>query len=197
MKIKLILIGIIVCLIGAISIQQVRINHIQDAKNRYQRNMDAALTECVTWKTKDSLSAAQNGILTFRISELERYKAEDLKTINALKKKNEDLNNLIKNNTKTEIKIITHVRDSIIYRDTAKVFSWKDKWVSVAGIVYKDTAKVNVASRDSLVISATTQYKRFLGFLWKTKKIKDQNVYVISKNPHTTIANIEYYGINK
>lgn len=199
MKIKIICIlaGIIVLLIGAVAIQQVRINRIQDARDRYKQNMDTALSECVTWKTKDSLSVAQNGVLNLRIHELEKYKASDLKTINSLKKKNEDLSNLIKNNTKTEIKIITQVKDSIIYRDTAKLFSWKDSWVSVSGVVLKDSAEVSVSSKDSLLISATTQYKRFLGFLWKTKKIKDQKVYVVSKNPHTTIENIEYYGINK
>jgi len=62
-----------------------------------------------------------------RIAELEKYRKSDLKTIESLKKKNEDLDNLIKNASNTEIKIITEVRDSIIYVDslynTIRVFN--------------------------------------------------------------------------
>mgnify|MGYP006907959297 CR=1 FL=1 len=193
--------GISAILIAIICFQFNRINIIKSDRDLYKQNMNSALTECVVWKTKDSLSVAKNNTLTLRIAELEKYRKSDLKTIESLKKKNEDLDNLIKNASNTEIKIITEVRDSIIYVDslynTIRVFNWSDNWAKVNGEIYKNEVAINISNKDSLFISAVTIHKRFLGFLWKTKKIKEQNVYAISKNPHTTIENIEYYVINK
>ena len=197
MKTKITLIGIICALIIFIVIMFKQNNIISQDRDLYKRNMNSALMECVEWKTKDSLSAAKNATLNLKISELERYRINDINQINQLKKKNEELNNLIKNSSKTEIKIITQLKDTVIYKDTVKCFNWNDNWTSVKGLIQKDTVDLNISNSDSLVISVATKYKRFLGFLWKTKKIKDQNVYVVSKNPHTTITNIEYYGISK
>ena len=197
MKTKITLIGIICALVIFIVIMFKQNNIISQDRDLYKRNMNSALIECVEWKTKDSLSAAKNATLNLKISELERYRINDINQINQLKKKNEELNNLIKNSSKTEIKIITQLKDTVIYKDTVKYFNWNDNWTSVKGLIQKDTVDLNISNSDSLVISVATKYKRFLGFLWKTKKIKDQNVYVVSKNPHTTITNIEYYGISK
>ena len=197
MKTKITLIGIICALIIFIIIMFKQNSIISQDRDLYKRNMNSALMECVEWKTKDSLSAAKNATLNLKISELERYRIDDINQINQLKKKNEELNNLIKNSSKTEIKIITQLKDTVIYKDTVKYFNWNDNWTSVRGLIQKDTVDLNISNSDSLVISVATKYKRFLGFLWKTKKIKDQNVYVVSKNPHTTITNIEYYGISK
>ena len=197
MTTKITLIGIICALVIFIIIMFKQNNIISQDRDLYKRNMNSALMECVEWKTKDSLSAAKNATLNLKISELERYRINDINQINQLKKKNEELNNLIKNSSKTEIKIITQLKDTVIYKDTVKYFNWNDNWTSVRGLIQKDTVDLNISNSDSLVISVATKYKRFLGFLWKTKKIKDQNVYVVSKNPHTTITNIEYYGISK
>ena len=197
MKTKITLIGIICALVIFIIIMFKQNNIISQDRDLYKRNMNSALIECVEWKTKDSLSAAKNATLNVKISELERNRINDINKINQLKKKNEELNNLIKNSSKTEIKIITQLKDTVIYKDTVKYFNWNDNWTSVKGLIQKDTIDLNISNSDSLVISVATKYKRFLGFLWKTKKIKDQNVYVVSKNPHTTITNIEYYGISK
>lgn len=197
MKTKITLIGIICALVIFIVIMFKQNNIISQDRDLYKRNMNSALIECVEWKTKDSLSAAKNATLNLKISELERYRIDDINQINQLKKKNEELNNLIKNSSKTEIKIITQLKDTVIYKDTIKYFNWNDNWTSVKGLIQKDTVDLNISNSDSLIISVATKYKRFLGFLWKTKKIKDQNVYVVSKNPHTTITNIEYYGISK
>ena len=193
--------GISIILIIIIFLQFGRINTLKSDRDLYRQNMNSALTECVTWKTKDSISVAKNNTLTLRIAELEKYRKSDLKTIESLKKKNEDLDNLIKNTSNTEIKVVTEVRDSIVYVDSSynsiRVFNWADNWAKVSGEIYKDEVAINISNKDSLYISAVTVHKRFLGFLWKTKKIKEQNVYAISKNPHTTIENIEYYVVNK
>lgn len=172
---------------------------VKRERDTYKRNMNAALTECVTWKTKDSLSAAKNDILELRMSELEKYRAEDLATIKALKRRNETLNQMVKENAETKIEIQTIVRDSIIYLpDTSKMvkaIDWKDPWAEFHATIDGDDFNATLTNKDSLLVGTATEYKRFLGFLWKTNKIKSQSVYVKSKNPHTVIQNVEAYTI--
>lgn len=119
-----------VLIVGIITWQSSSLKKTKEERDLYYSNMNAALNECVTWKTKDSLSAAKNDALTLRIDELERYREKDLKTISALKKKNEDLNNLVTELSNTKVEVKTEVRDSIVYVDSskynAKVFSWSD-----------------------------------------------------------------------
>ena len=92
--------------------------------------MEAALVECDTWRTKDSLSVAKSNTLTLRIDELERYRKSDLEQIKKLKKRNEDLDQIISHQSQTIAEIKTQVRDSIVYVDSsvykAQVFNWSD-----------------------------------------------------------------------
>ena len=198
-KIIAILSAIILGLIVAVFLLAQCSSNLKQERDDYKRNMDAALTECVTWKTKDSLSAAKNDILELRMSELEKYRAEDLATIKSLKKKNESLNQLVKENAETKIEIKTVVKDSIIYLpDTSKIvkaIDWEDPWAEFHAVIDDEDFDATLTNRDSLLVGTATEYKRFLGFLWKTNKIKSQSVYVTSKNPHTVIQDVEAYTI--
>lgn len=201
MKKILIELLIIVAGIAIIIFQSYKISNLKESRDIYKRNMDSALTECITWKTKDSLSVAKNNILTLRVKELEKYYNDSYKEINSLKKKNESLESIVNNYSNTKVEIITQIKDSVIIRDSivynSKTFNWKDNWVSVNGSIINDSVQLDINSRDSLTIGITTKYKRFLGFLWRTKKIEEQSIYAISKNPHNTIENIECVNVKK
>ena len=57
-----------------------------------------------------------------------------------------------------------------------------DKWFSLRGCENeKGQFEGEYISRDSLIIVATVQYKRFLNFLWKTNKVKNREVDIVSK----------------
>lgn len=188
-------------LIVGIIIQSNRISNLKNDRDIYKRNMESALVDCQTWKTKDSLSVAKSNTLTLRIDELERFRESDLKTINNLKKRNEDLDQIITQQSQTIANIKTQVRDSIVYIDTtahkAQVFTWKDPWMQVDGTIIAREANLKIQSKDSLIVSVVTEHKRFLGFLWKTSKIKSQSVYVVSKNPHTNVQDVECITIRE
>ena len=178
-----------------IAILGTRLSNTKEDRDVYKRNMEAALVECETWKTKDSLSVAKSNTLTLRIDELERFRKADLDQIKKLKKRNEDLDQIISHQSQTIAEIKAQVRDSIIYVDSsaykAQVFNWSDPWMSVDGVLVNNEANIKVQSSDSLVVSVVTEHKRFLGFLWKTSKIKSQSVYVVAKNPHTELKDVE------
>lgn len=63
--------------------------------------------------------------------------------------------------------------------------------MKVDGVLVNNEANIKVQSSDSLTVSVVTEHKRFLGFLWKTSKIKSQSVYVVAKNPHTELKDVE------
>ena len=107
-------------------------------------------------------------------------------------------------------------RQETIYT-SAHCFNYMDEWVELHGCVYSccDTATDRTAAdrttedrtatdeaggswtfegtirmRDSLLVVETVKRKRFLGFLWKTKRIKNRQWDIVSKNPHTSIDDI-------
>lgn len=95
-----------------------------------------------------------------------------------------------------------NVRDSVIYvdkivTDTLRRIDIYDRWFRLSGCIKDSVFTGRFESTDSLVIATTTEYKRFLGFLWRTNKVKNREVDVVSKNPHTKIVGIEYIEIRK
>lgn len=89
------------------------------------------------------------------------------------------------------------VRDSIVYkyefiRDTVRHINVCDQWIKLHGIVYDDGLfDGTLEVIDSIAIVETVRYKRFLGFLWKTKRIKHRDVDVVNKCPYTQITGLE------
>lgn len=193
--VRVVILLLIIGMATTIAILGTRLTTTKEDRDIYKRNMEAALVECDTWRTKDSLSVAKSNTLTLRIDELERYRKSDLEQIKKLKKRNEDLDQIISHQSQTIAEIKTQVRDSIVYVDSsvykAQVFNWSDPWMKVDGVLVNHEANIKVQSSDSLVVSVVTEHKRFLGFLWKTSKIKSQSVYVVAKNPHTELKDVE------
>ena len=95
--------------------------------------------------------------------------------------------------TKTEVNVITQVRDSIVYRngaiDTLKAFSWHDAWVNILGELKGRDVSLNVVSQDTLIQIVHRVPKKFLFFRWGTKAIRQE---ITSTNPHTKITYTEY-----
>ena len=95
--------------------------------------------------------------------------------------------------TRTEIKVVTEIRDSIVYRDSIKeriqVFRWDDPWVSILGKIERDSIGMNVESRDTLTQIVHRVPHKFWFIKWGTKAIRQD---IVSSNPHTKITYSEY-----
>jgi hypothetical protein len=83
--------------------------------------------------------------------------------------------------------------------DTLHCIDYHSEWLDVSGCF--DSAgrsdNTRIESRESIVITATVKYRRFLGFLWRTKKIKSQQVDAVSRNPNTEIVAMEWINITR
>lgn len=196
-------IAMVVAAVATIWVQRTKIEKLTDERNRYRGNTETLLQDVETYKTKDSLNAAKVGVLELKLSEFERYRASDAELIKTLQTKNRELERVTTTQMETINELRATVRDSIVYLpgDTVttvlRCIEYSDKWVDFDGCIKNNTFSGKIITRDSLLITETVQYKRWLGFLWKTKKIKNREIDVISRNPHTKIMGVEYIEIEK
>lgn len=204
MKKYLILAAIILAVAAAFWVQHVKIKRLTEERDKYRSNTEILLQDVKTYQTKDSLNAIKVGNLELSLAEYKKYRADDLALIKTLQTKNRDLERVTTTQMETITKLRGTVRDSIVYLpgDTTtivlKCVDISDPWFSLKGCTTPDGEFTGTfVNRDSILVAATVQYKRFLGFLWKTKKIKNREIDVISRNPHTKIMGVEYIEIEK
>lgn len=200
---KYLLAAIIMAVAAAFWVQQSRIKRLTDERDKYRSNTETLLQDVRTYQTKDSLNAAKVGNLELKLSEYKKYRADDAALIKSLQTKNRDLQRVTTAQMKTINELRANVRDSIVYLpgDTVttvlRCIEYSDKWVDFDGCIINNTFSGKIITRDSLLIAETVQYKRFWGFLWKTKKIKNREIDVVSKNPATRILGVEFVTIEK
>lgn len=167
---------------------------------RLRANNDALMGDIERYRVRDSLSGARVESLELTLREFERYRAEDAALIKDLRGRNRDLAAVNKAQSETIVELMAVGRDTIIIRDSipipATAFHCGDRWYDFDGIVADGVLTGEMRSRDSLVIVESVKYRRFLGFLWKTHRIESRWMDCVSKNPHTTILDVEHIIIN-
>ena len=204
MKKYLIWAAIILAVAGALWVQHVKIMRLTEERDKYRSNTEILLQNVETYQTKDSLNAAKVGVLELKLSEFEKYRTSDAELIKTLQTKNRDLEAVTTAQMETIIELRGTVRDSIVYLpgDTVttvlRCVDIVEPWFELHGCAKPDGQFTGThINRDSLLIVETVQYKRWLGFLWKTKKIKNREIDVVSKNPATHILGVEFVTIEK
>lgn len=197
-------IAMVVAAVATIWVQRTKIEKLTDERNRYRGNTETLLQDVETYKTKDSLNAAKVGVLELKLSEFEKYRASDAELIKTLQTKNRDLERVTTTQMETINELRATVRDSVVYLpgDTVttvlRCVDIVEPYFELHGCATPDGQFTGThINRDSLLIAETVQYKRWLGFLWKTNKIKNRQIDVVSKNPATKILGVEFITIEK
>lgn len=209
MKKYLIIATAILAVAGVVGFQQCSLAKLK-AKNESLTQTKGALLDSVRhYQTKDGLNAAEMAGIRLTIDELKRYRADDLKLIESLKTNGRDVERVVTVNTHTRDTLYTVLKEKEIYRDTiynnvvqvepvkVKAIDIEKPWYSLHGYIDADTLVGDLQTRSKLKIVETVKYKRFLGFLWKTNKVKDRKIDVTSLNPNETIENVEFILIDK
>lgn len=197
-------IALAVSAVVTIWVQRSRINTLTGERDKYRTNTETLLQEVSRYQTKDSLNAAKVGVLELKLSEFEKYRASDAELIKTLQTKNRELERVTTTQMETINELRATVRDSVVYLpgDTVTTVLRCIDIVEPYFELHGCTTPAGVftgthINRDSLLIVETVQYKRWLGFLWKTKKIKNRQIDVVSKNPATKILGVEFVTIEK
>ena len=194
----------VVAAVATIWVQRTKIEKLTNERNRYRGNTETLLQDVETYKTKDSLNAAKVGNLELKLSEYKKYRADDAALIKSLQTKNRDLQRVTTAQMETINELRANVRDSIVYLpgDTVttvlRCIDIVEPWFELHGCTTPAGVFTGThINRDSLLIAETVQYKRFWGFLWKTRKVKNREIDVVSKNPATRILGVEFVTIEK
>ena len=196
-------IALAVAAIATIWVQRSRINELTWERDKYRTNTETLLQDVSRYQTTDSLNAAKVGVLKLKLSEFEKYRASDAELIKTLQTKNRELERVTTTQMETINELRATVRDSVVYLpgDTVttvlRCIEYSDKWVDFDGCIINNTFSGKIITRDSLLITETVQYKRWLGFLWKTKRIKNREFDIVSKNPNSKITGFEVITIEK
>lgn len=201
MKKILIVAGVILALLVAMGFQQNRIERLTSERDRYKGNTEALMTDVERFQVRDSLSAARVEALELTVREFERFRSEDAALIRELRQRNRDLASVNTTQAQTIIEMSAVPRDTVIIRDSipmkAVAVHCGDAWYDFDGILTEDEFSGNLTNRDSLILAETVKYHRFLGFLWKTKRVDDRQATVVSRNPHTEIMGVEHVVIER
>lgn len=197
-------IALAVAAVVTIWVQRSRINQLTGERDKYRTNTETLLQDVSRYQTKDSLNAAKVGVLELKLSEFEKYRASDAELIKTLQTKNRELERVTTTQMETINELRATVRDSVVYLlgDTVttvlRCVDIVEPYFELHGCATPDGQFTGThINRDSLLIAETVQYKRFWGFLWKTKKIKNREIDVVSKNPSTRILGVEFVTIEK
>lgn len=189
---------------AAFWVQHVKIKRLTEERDKYRSNTEILLQDVKTYQTKDSLNAIKVGNLELSLAEYKKYRADDLALIKTLQAKNRDLERVTTTQMETINELRATVRDSIVYLpgDTVttvlRCVDIVEPYFELHGCATPDGQFTGThINRDSLLIAETVQYKRFWGFLWKTRKIKNREIDVVSKNPATRILGVEFVTIEK
>ena len=177
-----------------------KIERLTAERDRHAGNAAALLYDIQRYRVRESLSAARVQSLELTVKEYERFRAADAALIKELKQRNRDLAAVNKTQSQTIIDLRAIPRDTVVLvRDSiitpAVAVHCGDAWFDFDGILTGDQFTGKLTNRDSLLLAETVKYRRFL--LWKTRKIKDRELNVVSRNPHTEIIGIEHVIIEK
>lgn len=204
MKKYLILNCIILAFAAIFVVLGAKMKRLTAERDKYRSNMEVLLQDIDRYKIRDSLNAANVGELRLTLSEYRQYRADDAELVKELKSKNRDLRSVMTAQLETIQTLRGTVRDSIVYLpgDTIttvyRCVDIMEPWFELHGCARPDNTFSGIyIHRDSLLIAETVQYKRFWGFLWKTRKIKNRNFCITSRNPHTKIIGFEVITIEK
>ena len=180
--------------LALIAVMGIALHHQTEEIQRLKRNQ-AALTEEVTLsRNRLGESTAERDQLSLTIRELKRLRKADADRIRRLGIRLHRAEALATTATESKVEATAPIHDTIILRDTLRVFRWRDAWVKIDGAIHRDSVACRVETVDTLRQVIHRVPRRFLFFRWGTKAIRQE---VSSSNPHTRIVFTEEIKLDR
>ncbi len=203
MKKWLISAGVAALLIGVVYYQHNRLTGFRAENRVLNANIEVLTGENDTYRVRDSLQVVSARELSLRLSEYERYRADDARLIRELQVDRKRIEAIVAVQQETIRELQLPVEPVVIVRenniaDTVRQVSFSDRWLDFRA--WEDPPgmmNVDIRSRDSLMIVEHVVPRRFLGFLWKTRRAKERRIDVLPKSPYTEIMGTEFITIRE
>jgi len=193
-----IIIGLIItALLCIIGLQQDGIKVIKKDRDSYRQTAYTLLGDIDSYQTKDSLNAVSVGEMQLKISELNKYRSEDVKLIESLKVDKKRLKQITTAQIQTIYELKGIVVDSIYIDnyiiDTLHCITISDKWFDMSGCIDANSKFVGrFENRDSLLYVEHIIPKKFWFIKWGVKERRQE---IVSRNPNTKITGAEFVTI--
>jgi hypothetical protein len=190
----------IIVLIAAVAWQNERIRVISAERNAYRQNTYALLSDVAFYQTQDSLNAVSVNQLELKLSEINRFRSEDMKRIESLEVDKSRLQQIISAQTQTIYELSGTFHDSIIYvdhyiQDTVSCISINDYWFDLEGCIDNSSKFAGtLVSRDSILCVEHVVPKQFWFIRWG---VKERRLEIVSANPYTKIVGAEFITVRK
>ena len=181
--------AIATALLGGIFIQR-----MSQENQRLRRNHHSLLQEVELYRTRAGDAAASVEALTLQLDEFREQRAEDADYIRSLNIRLRRAESYAKSVVASHHSATLPLRDTIILRDTVRIFAFNDTWSSLAGHIANDTLHYNLHTIDTLRQVIHRIPHRFLFIPYGTKAIRQE---ITSSNPHTTLVYTEYIELGK
>lgn len=191
----------LVIILGVVLWQCHRMSDMERKADNLEATRNTLLDSVEHYKTRDGLNAAQVSELRLTMDEFKKYRADDVALIKSLQTKGRDVERYYTVETVTHDTLQTVLRDSVVVREEkptrVRAVNIDRKWYSLHGFIDGDSLNATLKTRSALNIVETVKYKRFLGFLWKTNKVKDRHIDVTSQNPNEEITDVSFVVIDQ
>lgn len=205
MKRYLLLAFVVLAVVSAFGILLRQNKKLRQDRDAYRNNTEVLMGTVERFTTKSGEQAVRIGDLQVRIGELEKYRTEDAALIRDMGIKRQELEQLTKIQQQTIYHLQGQARDTV-FIDTggstpgigAKCAKYSDEWIDFSCCIYENNNyKADINSRDRITYVERVKYARFLGFLWRTKRIKSRDQSIVNHNPNAEIINAEFITIRK
>ena len=161
------------------------------------RANNKALTESVLiYRTRLGSSAASVGALRLTISELRTQHEDALAEIRELRIRLRNVESYARSVTTTTYRdtLILNMIDSTSSALLTREFRYADAWLNLTGLIWGDTLRVEMQSRDTLHQVIHRIPRRFLGIPFGIKSLRQE---ITTSNPHTQLIYSEYLTIER
>lgn len=167
---------------------------LREERNRLQANQEALLSDVELYRTRANESAASVDVLQLTLDEFKEHRAADALRIEELGIKLRRAESYAKSATLSAYEERLPLRDTIILRDTVRIFEGGDAWSTMSGSITKDSITYSLHSVDTLHQVVHRVPRKFLFFRFGTKAIRQE---IVSSNPHTELVYSEYVELPK
>ena len=165
------------------------------AENERLRGNCEALTEDVRlYRTRAGESAASVQALELKLSEFRKQHKADAERIRELGIRLRRTESYAKSAMEQRYSEDVVVRDTVILRDTVRLFEGGDRWSHIAGIIAGDRLSYEIHTVDTLHQVVHRVPRKWWFFRFGTRAIRQE---IWSSNPHTQLVYSEYVELRR
>lgn len=163
--------------------------HLYGENQRLERNQHSLFSDVEFYQTRAGESAASVEALELELDEFREHRAADIERIKALDIRLRRAESYAMSATESHYEATLPLRDTIIIRDTVRIFEGGDRWSKIRGIINVDSIAYTLHSVDTLYQVVHRVPRRFWFIRYGTKAIRQE---IVSSNPHTQLVYTEY-----